>query len=259
MLSYKINLFIFCYEERGFMKKSHLAFTLAEVLITLGIVGVVAALTIPTLINKCQKIIWAKQLQKDYAVLTQAFKRILADNDTTSLSETELWSKIEDDGRDLSQNTSYCENFWSEFSKYAKISIQQRGSDKCAIFFPSGSMMGWYSFDKKANYLTDEKCKKAKELGGTMCNSIARIDIDINGEKNPNQDGVDRFEFFMSNEGVLYPSGGKDCALFEQQENLDSNTRYWKYYFSDYVNDADMLRTGQVVEEGWKINYTYKE
>ena len=36
------------------MKKTFSAFTLAEVLITLGIIGVVAAMTMPTLMNQTQ-------------------------------------------------------------------------------------------------------------------------------------------------------------------------------------------------------------
>ena len=41
-----------------------IAFTLAEVLITLGIIGVVAALTIPTLIQKYEKQVYITQLKK---------------------------------------------------------------------------------------------------------------------------------------------------------------------------------------------------
>ena len=45
------------------MKK---AFTLAEVLITLGIIGIVAAMTLPTLIGKYQKKQTVTQLKKAY-------------------------------------------------------------------------------------------------------------------------------------------------------------------------------------------------
>ena len=51
------------------MKK---AFTLAEVLITLGIIGVVAALTIPTLVNNYRKKQFETGLKKEYSVLLQA-------------------------------------------------------------------------------------------------------------------------------------------------------------------------------------------
>ncbi len=49
------------------MKK--IGFTLAEVLITLGIIGVVAALTIPTLVNNYQKKTYVTGLQRAYAQL----------------------------------------------------------------------------------------------------------------------------------------------------------------------------------------------
>lgn len=51
------------------MKK---AFTLSEVLITLGIIGVVAALTIPSVVNNYKKQQFRTGLKKEYSVLLQA-------------------------------------------------------------------------------------------------------------------------------------------------------------------------------------------
>ena len=45
------------------------AFTLAEVLVTLGIIGVVAAMTMPTLINNQRKAVLSSQFKKQYNVL----------------------------------------------------------------------------------------------------------------------------------------------------------------------------------------------
>ena len=53
-------------------QKIKAGFTLAEVLITLGIIGIVAAMTIPGLIAKHQKIVTATQLKKAYTTLAQA-------------------------------------------------------------------------------------------------------------------------------------------------------------------------------------------
>jgi len=47
------------------------AFTLSETLITLGLVGVVAAVTLPTLITNCQKLVSRVRIQKAYAILSQ--------------------------------------------------------------------------------------------------------------------------------------------------------------------------------------------
>lgn len=53
------------------MKKN--AFTLAEVLVTLGIVGVIAAMTLPSLINKYQEKATVTKLKKFYNILSQCY------------------------------------------------------------------------------------------------------------------------------------------------------------------------------------------
>ena len=55
--------------------KKKAAFTLAEVLITLGIIGVVAAMTLPTLIAKYQEKVWLTQFKVTYSTLSQAYLR----------------------------------------------------------------------------------------------------------------------------------------------------------------------------------------
>lgn len=56
------------------------AFTLAEVLITLGVIGVVAAMTMPSLVANYQKKVWVNQLKKTVSVMNQAFQKMLADD-----------------------------------------------------------------------------------------------------------------------------------------------------------------------------------
>ena len=58
----------------GTKSKKHGAFTLAEVLITLGIIGVVAAITLPTLIKNYQKKQTVVQLKRAYSEIQQAIK-----------------------------------------------------------------------------------------------------------------------------------------------------------------------------------------
>ena len=58
----------------------NLAFTLAEVLITLGIIGIVAAMTIPTLIANYQKQQTVSKLKKFYSTINQAIKLSEVDN-----------------------------------------------------------------------------------------------------------------------------------------------------------------------------------
>ena len=55
------------------MKK---AFTLAEVLITLGIVGVIAAMVLPTLITNVQWVVLTNKFKHSYAVISSAIELI---------------------------------------------------------------------------------------------------------------------------------------------------------------------------------------
>ncbi|MDD3237319.1 MAG: prepilin-type N-terminal cleavage/methylation domain-containing protein [Candidatus Gastranaerophilales bacterium] len=63
------------------MKKK--AFTLAEVLITLVIIGVIAAITIPSLLNKTNQQEYRVGAKKAYSVLSQAAQHYYADTGQT--------------------------------------------------------------------------------------------------------------------------------------------------------------------------------
>lgn len=57
------------------------AFTLAEVLITLGIIGIVAAMTLPALIQHYEKMVLKNQFKKSYSVFFNAVKLAQAKNE----------------------------------------------------------------------------------------------------------------------------------------------------------------------------------
>lgn len=56
-------------------------FTLAEVLITLGIIGVVAAMTMPSIVGRYKEKQHTIQLQKVYSILSQAFKMAVLEHE----------------------------------------------------------------------------------------------------------------------------------------------------------------------------------
>lgn len=60
-------------------------FTLSEVLITLGIIGVVAAITLPTLMTKIQERVLKQQYKKAFSVMNQALRQLYYNNDTIPL------------------------------------------------------------------------------------------------------------------------------------------------------------------------------
>src|SRR5574344_1279612 len=74
--------------------KKSLAFTLAEVLIVLGIIGIVAALTIPTLMANVQKQQYVTALKKFYSTQSEGFARMLAEENVEKLEDTEAFELV---------------------------------------------------------------------------------------------------------------------------------------------------------------------
>ena len=120
-----------------FMKKLF-GFTLAEVLITLGIIGVVAALTIPNLIQNQKKKTVETRLAKFYSVANQAIK--MAEND---YGPKEYWDFTSALGGRLS-TTEYWNKYFNNYIKTVKV-IQSNnlGSGRAGTiaYFSDGSLM----------------------------------------------------------------------------------------------------------------------
>ena len=66
--------------SNDFNNKQKFAFTLAEVLITLGVIGVVAAVTMPTVVANYQKQAAAMKAKKFYNMMNNAVNRSIVDN-----------------------------------------------------------------------------------------------------------------------------------------------------------------------------------
>ena len=72
----------------GGVKSSHSkGFTLAEVLITLGIIGVVAAMTLPTLIQNYQKGVALNRLKQTYSQIQNAVELVASENDGNPMNQ----------------------------------------------------------------------------------------------------------------------------------------------------------------------------
>ena len=252
------------------MKK--VAFTLAEVLITLGIIGVVAAMTLPTLIANYQKQVYVNQLKKAYSSLSQGFTLMMAKEGVTELKDTEAFSGIK-----VEQCTSSRGNFYTDSCKSIREALQSTftgitfttetinykylngnstsNNNVPIIHFPDGSYILYFIFNQHL-------------IGSTgTIGSMGSLLIDVNGYKNPNTYGRDIFEFQISNTGVLYPSGSKaEIELTTPQfypwdpETNQVDARYWRTATSPYCNCEDdgqsmgLGCTARVLEED-AMNY----
>ena len=171
------------------------AFTLAEVLITLGIIGVVAAMTMPSLMQNYKRQQATARIKKFVSVINQAL--ISAEND---LGPREDWV-IEGDAS-TEGNSDYAYNFLNTYIKpYIKSDdIEKRrlfGMNMATLRFVDGSQMS------------------------VKVGACYDIFYDINGEKGPNEKGRDIFVFILcKNGGCNFNSNqvrGYYCAPTGQQ------------------------------------------
>lgn len=163
------------------------AFTLAEVLITLGIIGIVAAMTMPALIQNYKKHEYSIKLKKFTSLMQQAI--LLSENDNGPagdwLKEGGIQGDIknEDNETDFDANSSVIEALFNKyFAPYLKHSAFETGNSEWAygeakVVLADGSHL----------YLHNGNC--------------IDLNIDLNGDKGSNQYGIDTFVFYLcSNE-----------------------------------------------------------
>jgi len=270
-------------------KINHKAYTLAEVLITLGIIGIVAAITIPTMISNHQKRVWTAQLQKSYATLNQGFRRMLADDNASSLSQTETFNSLGGEQIEGLNNTKYkqclpdndiegteCGDFYKNLGKYFKIADIRKESTERPIYYLNYNEPALNYKDTTVITLTDgteilDLVVKTSDAEANTANAfkgkLGNFNIDLNGKKGPNKFGRDVFRFFIADSGMVYPYGSYaiseyECQLSEnkEEENCPAN-RYWKtatenLNFTCQVDGRSYGKacTARVLEEG-KMNY----
>lgn len=96
---------------KKFYSNKNLAFTLAEVLITLGIIGVVAAMTLPVLIQNYKRHEVETKLQKFYSLMNQAAKQ-----SELTYGEFQYWNNST-----LREDVDGIETWWNTyFAPYVK-------------------------------------------------------------------------------------------------------------------------------------------
>ncbi len=272
------------------LSKKIKAFTLAEVLITLAIIGVVAALTIPTVITNYQKKMYVTQLKKSYNNLTNAFRTMMANDGVTKLTDTTLWSKIPSYSIDTyeimqSHNADFKNEFFKTFKvaavygsgnipdeynpKYKYLNGDDLDPYDSAIYLADGTFLYFYLYKTpQAANCGAKTCSSLKEFQETrntktkLWEYVGYTDIDVNGPKGPNVLGRDLFEFELGNDGTLYPAGGADFAVFDssscEYENLESCEVYWKNESSDVActkSSEGGTCAGRIMEEGWEMKY----
>jgi len=241
-------------------------FTLAEVLITLGIIGVVAALTIPTLMANYQKMQYVAGLKKAYAEVNEAIK-LMANDGGCPDDLSCAWSSA-------ATGTSTLGNAFKKYFKLSKDcgSFNSPGDESSKCFSESiswnidgsGGRSGVHDWSFY-HFITADGfgialggdsllCDSNQDFSGAtnphldnLSSVCGEIYIDVNGLKGPNNLGRDIFGFFIANgKGpVLYPLGGAD---------MRDNT--WRHSCGDMPGSLSGDRcAGRIMEEGWQMKY----
>ena len=227
------------------MKKR--AFTIAEILITLGIVGVVAALTIPQITTESKKQLYANTLSVAVVDLETAMTTMTMREGVDTLYETEAWKS----------------NFLTELKKvmpykhYSKAGTLSRAS----LDVPNSEGVHSYNYfieTKKgvAYYISinsQPAPKSENEImlaGGNLISQAGFVSIDINARNKPNMWGRDTFTYVLGADGHLYPEGGKDVTIYNGKTYSAGDAE--KKCKTDRIGNAC---AAYLAENGYKMDY----
>lgn len=228
-----------------FMKKG---FTLTEVLITLAIVGTIAALTIPSLVTKVDNEEKIAALKKSVTELSQVTNLIVSKNSGSVVGL-------------ISNDNSFLDNY----AKYLLLTKQCRaGQDMGKCWHADGTVKDLQGkplgLGVSADY--DSWCTRAISADGRLymfqldssncTNNLYKINgtnvrcgaiwVDVNGFKKPNQVGRDIFTYILISTGKVMPEGAD-----ESSQDCDPNY--------DRSGWSGFGCANKIVKDGWKINY----
>lgn len=203
-------------------------FTLAEVLITLGVIGLVAALTLPSMYNNYQKALIGKTLARSVELVEQGMLNIRQEaqlnSETGDTFETLSSIKKSDLGLSGSSYITDSNAFYNSTKSFLGIEDSDYGVENVSAYagnFNINSLGGVYTAYKfnKLNAIVAFQNKT-----GTTTNNdsiISRVIIDANGAAKPNTFGKDVFIFGLTNSGTLIPAGTQKYADFDSKIPAD--------------------------------------
>lgn len=157
------------------MKKR--GFTLAEVLIAMGVIGVIAAMTIPALMTSYREKEWEAKLKKSFAIATTACERMLVEENVAHANETALYT--------ASGSTS---DTIKKYFKVLKTPTYTAASGSGATATPASSKI-----------VLPDGVQMTITVNTT--NQGFNFDVDLNGDDTskgrPNEAGADQYAFIL--------------------------------------------------------------
>ena len=199
-------------------KCKHRAFTLAEVLITFGIIGVVAALILPHVVTRINEKVTVSKLKETYSMLNQAYKMAEVEND-----KPQFWYKEENNSSSENQHAVFAQ-ILAKHLKVAKNCINQTQDYNKKHCYIKANIPDYYAYVRLGNGVTlgirawNAQCKTAYAFPNKK-NTCGEIIAYIQPFNPNSKHGEQIFYFFMTNDGV-YPYGEPSSTLkFEKACN----------------------------------------
>ena len=214
------------------------AFTLAEVLVTLGIIGVVSAMTVPTLMQNYQRQSYVTQLHKVYNELTQAAVQYQNDKNAVDLKEAGLTSQ------------AAAEEFIESNFKI----VQNCGTNKTPCFantyrkIANSQNIGWNS--NRTNYVLASGATLGVGYNPLSSDCLLELYVDTNGTKGPNIAGRDLWALFLYKDGSVDDFSGDPPPLTTAQRE----TVFTTSCTSDNANSWNGC-FGKILNDNWQMTY----
>lgn len=265
------------------MKKN--GYTIAEAIITIGFIAIVATLVLPTFVSNYRKEIYTRSLQSAVANFEKAMETMINNETATDLFNTKAWNSIKTTSGYVLNNTSSNNTkkdfmnhisktmLFESYSNYdsnssntsqynwkfqnlngSNFSFSSMNINEPARFkTPKGFTYGIEINIPKQQYITE---KDAFQSGTNYLSRAANyIIIDVNSEKLPNRLGRDIFTYELSADGRLYPLGSKDhCTYYDITTN--ASTPSYGDNKNYCVNQQDGMSCAAYLQEnGYKMDY----
>ena len=232
------------------------AFTLAEVLVTLGIIGVVSAMTIPSLTQNWQKKSYVTQLHKAYNEIQQALIEEMNDKNALNLIEAGFIPGTGKEKEFLNNHFKIvqdCSTLDSGIPCFANMYRSQDGRNS-----QSASMSG-YKVATASGYAISMNIIGAGNADPNTIWQLGAFIVDINGSKGPNIGGRDFFVMYFFPDGSLdelYVSincrkNGTNCgsgnsATAKRESTYSSSCKNSVYGHGCF---------GKLLNDNWEMNY----
>ena len=243
------------------MRKNKGAFTLAEVLITLGVMGIVAAMTLPAFVQKHNEKVIVSKLKKSYSTMQQAYLMAVKDKGTP-----DLWGLV-DNLTSENDDIYDVNNFLYHLKDYLKI-IKYCGKEAKGCWADTKTLYGvLFQHHENASryskavladgsniltYVTNPECSGTSGWVKDICGFYR---VDVNGNKEPNSIGRDVFTFYITKNRIV-PAGSqmeanagysfaKSCRDSKTQEGRGCTA--WVIYNEniDYLHCSDLSWDGK--------------